>query len=132
MPCSTVRLMPVDWAGSMKCWLSFCWLPNSMVCHGHLIQTLLYNKSWLLSLPVNCNQIQIPGSEICCSPREDSKCCNFTLYKRVPICSFSVPVCPHAGGVALCELVQHLSMFDFVCVSGTMENRFVYSLFFSE
>lgn len=39
--------------------------------------------------------------------------------------SFSVPVCPHAGGVALCELVQHLSMFDFVGVSGTMENRFV-------
>lgn len=96
------------------------------------IHTLLYNKSWVLSLPVNCNQIQIPGSEICCSPREDSKFCNFTLYKRVPICSFSVPVCPHAGGVALCELVQHLSMFDFVCVSGTMENRFVYSLFFSE
>lgn len=28
------------------------------------IHTLLYNKSWLLSLPVNCNQIQIPGSEI--------------------------------------------------------------------
>lgn len=132
MPCSTVRLTPADWAGSMKCWLSFFWLPNSMVCHGHLIHTLLYNESWLLSLPVNCNQIQIPGSEICCSPREDSKFCNFTLYKRVPICSFSVPVCPHAGGVALCELVQHLSMFDFVCVSGTMENRFVYLLFFSE
>lgn len=37
----------------------------------------------------------------------------------------SVPVCPHAGGVALCELVQHLAMFDFVSVSGTMENRFV-------
>ena len=31
---------------------------------------------------------------------------------------FGVPVCPHAGGVGLCELVQHLSMFDFVAVSG--------------
>lgn len=38
---------------------------------------------------------------------------------------FNVPVCPHAGGVALCELVQHLSMFDFVCVSGTMEKRMI-------
>nr|XP_022319905.1 mitochondrial enolase superfamily member 1-like isoform X1 [Crassostrea virginica] len=38
---------------------------------------------------------------------------------------YNVPVCPHAGGVALCELVQHLSMFDFVCVSGTMENRMI-------
>jgi len=36
---------------------------------------------------------------------------------------FRVPVCPHAGGVGLCELVQHLSMFDFIAVSGTMENR---------
>jgi L-fuconate dehydratase len=36
---------------------------------------------------------------------------------------FGVPVCPHAGGVGLCELVQHLSMIDFVVVSGTWENR---------
>lgn len=36
---------------------------------------------------------------------------------------FKVPVCPHAGGVGLCEYVQHLSMFDYVAVSGSMENR---------
>jgi L-fuconate dehydratase len=36
---------------------------------------------------------------------------------------FGVPVCPHAGGVGLCELVQHLSVFDFVAVSGTLEDR---------
>lgn len=34
-----------------------------------------------------------------------------------------VPVCPHAGGVGLCELVQHLSIFDYVAVSGTMDRR---------
>lgn len=36
---------------------------------------------------------------------------------------FGVPVCPHAGGVGLCELVQHLSMFDYIAITGTMENR---------
>ncbi|TCK74164.1 L-fuconate dehydratase [Acidipila rosea] len=36
---------------------------------------------------------------------------------------FGVPVCPHAGGVGLCEYVQHLSAFDYLCVSTTMENR---------
>ncbi|MCU1596713.1 MAG: L-fuconate dehydratase [Glaciihabitans sp.] len=36
---------------------------------------------------------------------------------------FGVPVCPHAGGVGLCELVQHLSIFDFVAISGSLENR---------
>jgi L-fuconate dehydratase len=38
---------------------------------------------------------------------------------------FGVPVCPHAGGVGLCEMVQHLAMFDFVAVSGTTEDRVV-------
>jgi L-fuconate dehydratase len=38
---------------------------------------------------------------------------------------FGVPVCPHAGGVGLCELVQHLSMFDFVAVSGTRQDRVI-------
>lgn len=36
-----------------------------------------------------------------------------------------VPVCPHAGGVGLCESVQHLSMFDYVAVSGSMEGRMI-------
>ncbi len=38
---------------------------------------------------------------------------------------FGVRVCPHAGGVGLCEAVQHLSMFDFVAISGTMEHRMI-------
>ncbi len=36
---------------------------------------------------------------------------------------FGVPVCPHAGGIGLCEYVQHISVIDFVCVSGTLEDR---------
>ena len=36
---------------------------------------------------------------------------------------FGVPLCPHAGGVGLCELVQHLSMFDYISVSGRMDDR---------
>ena len=36
---------------------------------------------------------------------------------------FGVPVCPHAGGVGLCEYVQHLSFFDYIRVSGSLENR---------
>jgi len=38
---------------------------------------------------------------------------------------FGVPVCPHAGGVGLCESIQHLSMFDFVAVSGSLEGRMI-------
>lgn len=38
---------------------------------------------------------------------------------------FNVPVCPHAGGVGLCEYVQHLSMVDYISISGSMENRVI-------
>jgi L-fuconate dehydratase len=36
---------------------------------------------------------------------------------------FGVPVCPHAGGVGLCEYVQHLSIYDYIGVSASLENR---------
>jgi L-fuconate dehydratase len=38
---------------------------------------------------------------------------------------FGVPVCPHAGGVGLCELVQHLAIFDFLMVSASLEGRMI-------
>ncbi|NND32359.1 MAG: fuconate dehydratase [Saprospiraceae bacterium] len=38
---------------------------------------------------------------------------------------FEVPVCPHAGGVGLCELAQHIGMIDYISISGTMENRMI-------
>jgi L-fuconate dehydratase len=38
---------------------------------------------------------------------------------------FGVPVCPHAGGVGLCEAVQHLAMFDYVAVSGSLDGRMI-------
>ena len=36
---------------------------------------------------------------------------------------FDIPVCPHAGGVGLCEYVQHLSMIDYIAISGSLNNR---------
>jgi L-fuconate dehydratase len=36
---------------------------------------------------------------------------------------FDIPVCPHAGGLGLCEYVQHLSVIDYVCVSGSLDDR---------
>jgi L-fuconate dehydratase len=48
---------------------------------------------------------------------------NENLANLLLAAKFDVPVCPHAGGVGLCELVQHLAMFDYVAVSGTCERR---------
>jgi L-fuconate dehydratase len=38
---------------------------------------------------------------------------------------FGIPVCPHAGGVGLCEYVQHLALFDYIAVSGSLDDRVV-------
>jgi L-fuconate dehydratase len=38
---------------------------------------------------------------------------------------YGISVCPHAGGVGLCEMVQHLAMFDYVAVSGTTDDRWI-------
>ena len=48
---------------------------------------------------------------------------NEVLVVLLMAAKFGVPVCPHAGGVGLCEYVQHISLFDYVCVSASLENR---------
>jgi L-fuconate dehydratase len=48
---------------------------------------------------------------------------NEILAVQLMAAKFGVPVWPHAGGVGLCEYVQHLAMIDYVCISGTMEDR---------
>ena len=50
---------------------------------------------------------------------------NENLAVMLMAAKFRVPVCPHAGGVGLCEHVQHLSMFDFIAITGTMEDRVI-------
>jgi L-fuconate dehydratase len=50
---------------------------------------------------------------------------NENLAVLLMAAKFGIRVCPHAGGVGLCEYVQHLSMFDFIAVSGTMEDRVI-------
>ena len=50
---------------------------------------------------------------------------NEVLAVLLMAAKFGVPVCPHAGGVGLCEYVQHLSLFDYLAVSASLENRIV-------
>ncbi|MGI4827251.1 MAG: enolase C-terminal domain-like protein [Janthinobacterium lividum] len=50
---------------------------------------------------------------------------NENLAIMLMAAKFGIPVCPHAGGVGLCEYVQHLSIFDFLGISCSMENRVI-------
>ena len=48
---------------------------------------------------------------------------NEVLVVMLIAAKLNIPVCRHAGGVSLCEYVQHLSMIDYICISGSLENR---------
>ena len=50
---------------------------------------------------------------------------NEVLAVLLMAAKFGVPVCPHAGGVGLCEYVQHVSIFDYIAVSACLDNRIV-------
>ena len=50
---------------------------------------------------------------------------NEVLAVMLMAAKYNLPVCPHAGGVGLCEYVQHLSMIDYLCIAGTREGRVI-------
>ena len=50
---------------------------------------------------------------------------NEVLAVLLMAAKFNIPVCPHAGGVGLCNYVQHLSMIDYICISASLQDRVV-------
>jgi L-fuconate dehydratase len=67
--------------------------------------------------------LQLDAIDVC-----QVDCCrlggvNEVLAVLLLAAKFGVPVCPHAGGVGLCEYAQHISMFDYIAVGGSVENR---------
>jgi L-fuconate dehydratase len=50
---------------------------------------------------------------------------NEVLAVMLMAAKFGIPVCPHAGGVGLCEYVQHLALVDYIAISGSLDDRIV-------
>ena len=50
---------------------------------------------------------------------------NEVLAVMLMAAKYDLKVCPHAGGVGLCEYVQHLAMIDWLCIAGTREGRVI-------
>ena len=69
---------------------------------------------------LQANAIDVMQIDACRVAGVNENLANLLLAAR-----FGVPVCPHAGGVGLCEIVQHLSMFDYVALSGTTDGRMI-------
>jgi L-fuconate dehydratase len=69
--------------------------------------------------------LQVDGAQIVQIDASRVAGVNENLAVLLMAAKLGIPVCPHAGGVGLCEAVQHLAMFDFIAVSGTRENRMI-------
>lgn len=85
------------------------------VATGEMAQNRIMFKQFLKGKAMQYCQI-----DACRVGGVNENLANILLAKK-----FDVPVWPHAGGVGLCEYVQHLAMFDFIAVSGSLENRMI-------
>lgn len=69
--------------------------------------------------------MQAGGLEICQIDACRVGGVNEVLAILLMAAKFDIPVCPHAGGVGLCEYVQHLSMIDYIAISGKIDGRVI-------
>jgi hypothetical protein len=67
--------------------------------------------------------VHLKSSRWLCYMKQKKTKLRWNLKHCVITCS--VPVCPHAGGVGLCEMVQHLQIFDYICLTGTTDGRMI-------
>ena len=85
------------------------------VATGEMCQNRILFKQFIMSYAIDVVQIdacRLGGV-------------NEVLAVLLMAAKYDLPVWPHAGGVGLCEYVQHLSMIDYLCVSGTKEGRVI-------
>ncbi|KAF0024916.1 hypothetical protein F2P81_021797 [Scophthalmus maximus] len=82
--------------------------PNNTLCHNRVMFKQFLQASALQFVQIDSCRL---GSV------------NENLAVMLMAHKFQVPVCPHAGGVGLCELVQHLILFDYICLSASLSNR---------
>jgi L-fuconate dehydratase len=77
------------------------------------------NRVLVQAVPASAGAVVLPNRQLPARRRQR------VLAVLLMAAKFDVPVCPHAGGVGLCEYVQHLAMFDYIAVSGALDDRVV-------
>ena len=103
---------PDDVAGHRKIWQA---IRPVKVATGEMCQNRIMFKQFIAEGAIDVVQID--------SCRMGGL--NEVLAVLLIAAKYNLPVWPHAGGVGLCEYVQHLSMIDYVAVSGTKEGRVI-------
>jgi L-fuconate dehydratase len=109
------------------CWIEEPTSPDDILGHGRIRAAVspvrIATGEHVQNRVVFKQLLELGAIDVC-----QLDCCrlggvNEVLAVVLLAAKFGVPVCPHAGGVGLCEYAQHVSMFDYVAVSASQENR---------
>ncbi|HET7814904.1 MAG TPA: enolase C-terminal domain-like protein, partial [Candidatus Baltobacteraceae bacterium] len=86
--------------------------PVAVACGEHIPNAVVFKQF------IRSGAMQVAQIDVCRSGGV-----NDVLATMLMAAKYDIPVCPHAGGVGLCELAQHLSIFDYIAVSGRFDGR---------
>lgn len=86
--------------------------PVAVACGEHIPNAVVFKQF------IRSGAMQIAQVDACRSGG-----INDVLATMLVAAKYGIPICPHAGGVGLCELTQHLSIFDYIAVSGRLDGR---------
>lgn len=123
----------VDWIQALEpfglAWVEEPTSPDDVVGHGTIARRVapvrIATGEQVANRVLFKQLLQVQGAQIVQIDATRVAGVNENVAVLLLAAKFGVPVCPHAGGVGLCEAIQHLSMFDFVAVSGTQDGRLI-------
>lgn len=125
----------IDWMTQLAVykplWIEEPTSPDDVLGHAAIAKALKPLGIGVATGEMCCNRVlfkqflQAEGMEFCQIDSARIGGINEVLSVYLMAKKFGVKVCPHAGGVGLCEMVQHLQMWDYVALSGTQEDRMI-------
>uniref|UniRef100_A0A2M4CVW5 Mitochondrial enolase superfamily member 1 n=1 Tax=Anopheles darlingi TaxID=43151 RepID=A0A2M4CVW5_ANODA len=125
----------IEWMKSLKeykpLWIEEPTSPDDVLGHAKIAEALREHFIGVATGEMCCNRVmfkqfmQAKALEFCQIDSARIGGVNEILSVYLMAKKLNVKVCPHAGGVGLCEMVQHLQMWDFCSVSCTMEGRMI-------
>lgn len=125
----------IDWMKQLAqfnlLWIEEPTSPDDVIGHAQIANALKPFKIGVATGEMCCNKVlfkqflQANALEFCQIDSARIGGINEILSVYLMAHKLGIKVCPHAGGIGLCEMVQHLQMWDYVALSGTKEKRFI-------
>ncbi|KAL3269047.1 hypothetical protein HHI36_008130 [Cryptolaemus montrouzieri] len=125
----------IDWMTQLAVykplWIEEPTSPDDVLGHAAIVKALKPLGIGVATGEMCCNRVlfkqflQANAMDYCQIDSARIGGVNEILAVYLMACKMKVKVCPHAGGIGLCEMVQHLQMWDYVALSGSKQGRMI-------